>query len=136
MPRRTISYARAVWHNLEQQQGVLSTTLAACLRILPTSEDSQFDFAAGQASVCHRRLEEDRTYIHVASWDPGRDASVVPHAGAAVLPDVDLDVQAPGNDWDYLGGDATMMVVGNHCLLVPSTRFTPPLHGAVREATI
>ena len=124
MPQRTISYSRIVWHNLQQQQGIFSDALTLCLQGLPTSEDTQLAFPGGQASALHRQYGPDRVFIHVAGWDPGSDASVVPHAGAAFLPDVDLAIQAPGNDWDYLGGDGTMLVVGNHCLLVPSARFT------------
>jgi nucleotide-binding universal stress UspA family protein len=31
-----------------------------------------------------------------------------------------LAIEAPGDDWDYLGGDGSMLFSGNHCLVTPS----------------
>lgn len=139
MPQRTIYYRRAEWALPEWRGLPLSEALAVCLRQLPASANTELDFRLGRAAIRHRRMQNGRIFVHVASWNPGQMASTVPNA-AIDPPNADLSTEPPGADWDYLGGDGMMMVSGNHCLVLPSgitqqsmERYIKNLFGIARK---
>ena len=123
MPRptikaRTVSYLRAQWTG---HAGVtLQQALEEALRVLPTESDTVLPVRDGTAAVRHRRVNTSAIYLHVAGWTAGESASIVPHRIGATEPEEDLDRLEPGDDWDYLDGDAMALISDDHCVAMAS----------------
>ena len=117
--QRTISYYRAVWPDEMPPSMSLQEQLRRCLAALPISEDTKLSIRDGSASVRHRRIDEQHICLHISAWTQGESASTVRH-DLANQENADLSEQQPGTDWDYLNGDAFVVVRKNHYLFMPS----------------
>lgn len=120
--RRTLSYLRTIWRPQDERpeptftlQDVVTSTLDGRRAAM----DTMVPLREGHAAICHRKLGRDgRLFIHVAAWTDRQPASTVPHVGDR--PAVGLDLNPPGEDWEYLGGDGHLLTWGNHCVMLPS----------------
>lgn len=117
--QRTISYHRAIWPDEMPPTMSLQEQLCRCLAVLPVSGDTELSIREGRASVRHRNIDERHVCLHISAWTQGESASTVRH-DLAKQENADLDEQQPGQDWDYLNGDAFVVVRKNHYLFMPS----------------
>ena len=115
--QRTISYLRVTW--LDSAVGMtLQQALDRCLGTLKQSSDTEIALGMGFAAVRHRDSNSQRVCIHIAAWTQGDQVSTVPHSLSSQA-QADLAAEPPGTSWDYLDGDAFVLVSGDHCLLMP-----------------
>ncbi|QAY95906.1 hypothetical protein CWB41_09350 [Methylovirgula ligni] len=118
---KTISYRRAEW--LDEANTTLEKCVRDALKKLPTVSDREI-VNGGQITriAKHKDGSSGGLFLHITSDTPGEPASVVPKAapGAAEL---DLRVQKPPQDAEWLDGDALLFIRHDHvCLCTTGMR--------------
>jgi hypothetical protein len=123
---KTVSYRRAEW-----LPEVMGLTLEKCLKdalVNLKTIDERTIIAGGQHTriVKHRNVTAGGTYFHITSDTPGEFASVVPKVAPNVS-ELDLKVQKPPTDGEWLDGDAFLYVRDDHVCMCST---------AMRDSTI
>ena len=118
LKQRTILYLRATWLNPEIGL-TLQQALSRCLGTLKQSNDTELVIGLGSAAVRHRKSSGHHDCIHIAAWTPEEQVSTVPHSLSGQT-QADLAAVSPDTSWDYLDGDAFILVSDDHCLLMLS----------------
>lgn len=117
MKQRTLSYWRTSWLGDSQGRPTLEALVREALAYGVSVHGSRIERADGSVlEVRHRRtVDEQPVFVHIVSFVPGAEGSVVP----IVAGNVDtgpLATVAPPNDANFLGGSMVAMVTGNHCI--------------------
>ena len=118
---RTLGYRRAVWlmHSGQSFGDVLRDVLVE----RPDVKSTQITRPDGLVwDIRHRRIEGDKIYLHLASHNPGEEASTVTR-DAAEESDLQRAPAPPGQD--YLDGDAMIFANKNDGLVCVSDVSEP-----------
>ena len=129
--QRTILYLRTTWLNPAIRM-TLQQALQHCLNTLQNSSDTELSIGAGFAAVRHRNANSQRVCIHMAAWTQGEQVSTVPHSLRGQT-QADLASASPGPSWDYLDGDAFMLISDDHCLLMLSGLGQKPIEHYIQN---
>ena len=113
---RTLSYRRANWFI---DPGVYLRTIVADVlgRFADVSSTSIVRPDGTVWDIRHRRVGRDEIYLHVASHNPGEEASTVTR-DAKEEGDLHRAPAPPGQD--YLDGDAMMLINGDDVIVCVS----------------
>ena len=139
---RTMSYLRATWESDPgfTIQDALARSLEGRL-----SADTMIPLREGHAAICGRQTTPDGIFIHVAAWTDRQHVATIPHLDGRT--DVSLELNPPGDNWEYLAGDGHLFVWKNHCVMMPSRlhprslqrylyEFLAPHHPSVRDCQL
>jgi hypothetical protein len=118
---KTVSYRRAEW--FEQVQNL---TLQKCvdrvLHILKTIEARTIIEGGQYTRIVKHSNASGGIYLHLTTETPGEPASVVPKP-AKTTEELDLKVEDPPEDAEFLDGDAFLYIHGNHlCMCATGVR--------------
>jgi hypothetical protein len=113
---KTVSYRRASW--LPEVSGI---TLEGCIRDahlnLKTIDDRTIGFGGSLTrSAKQKNASPAGLFLHLTTETPGESASLVPHPKPRAQ-ELDLRVEAPPGDGEWLDGDAFLYVRGDHVCL-------------------
>ena len=126
--QRTIHYQRPHWPKKYDGAMSLSQAVQKCMAAMPNTDDTRLDLSGDHFSETrHRKIDGNRTVLHVAFWTKRQPASTVPHPAPA--PEADLDELQPGKNYDFLDSDGSILLDGDHCLLAHSLPSIGPLKG-------
>jgi hypothetical protein len=113
---KTVSYRRASW--LPEVSGI---TLEGCIRDahlnLKTIDDRTIGFGGSLTrSAKQKNATPAGLFLHLTTETPGESASLVPHPKPRAQ-ELDLRVEAPPGDGEWLDGDAFLYVRSDHVCL-------------------
>lgn len=126
---RTLSYRRTEW--LIEPSVTLCGLITEVLASFPDVPSTSIVRPDGTVwDIRHRRIGRDQLHLHIASHNPGEEASTVTK-DAQEEGDLQRAPAPPGQD--YLDGDAMMLINGNDVIVCVSDVSEPAVTAYLRD---
>ena len=115
--KKTLSYRRAVYFGTEPGMKTLEQYLAIAHSKLTTIKQRTIKIQSYPVIECRNYKPSDGLgiFMHLASYNPGEQASIVRHVGDDI--ESDVETTAPPKDTEFMDGDMMVLVADNHVLI-------------------